>query len=91
MKIPRAYASSIPTRLQLDLFHPPPSVLTSILTLSPRPSPLVMATTEKIDLDSLAGSDPKKAEAIYKSILQGVIFRSPAFVGVAETTSRIEI
>jgi hypothetical protein len=26
---------------------------------------------EKADLDSLAATDPKKAEAIYKSILQG--------------------
>ena len=32
-----------------------------------------MTTTEKVDLDSLAGSDPKKAEAIYKSILQGSV------------------
>ena len=31
-----------------------------------------MPTTEKVDLDSLAATDPKKAEAIYKSILQGI-------------------
>ena len=30
-----------------------------------------MAATEKVDLNSLATTDPKKAEAIYKSILQG--------------------
>jgi len=30
-----------------------------------------MATTEKVDLDSLAATDPKNAEAIYKEILQG--------------------
>ena len=42
---------------------------TFILLLSP--SPLVMVATEKADLDSLATTDPKKAEAIYKSILQG--------------------
>jgi len=51
--------------------HSPPSALISILTLSLRPSPLVMTTTERADLESLAGSDPKKAEAIYKSILKG--------------------
>jgi hypothetical protein len=30
-----------------------------------------MATKEKLDLDSLATTDPKKVEAIYKNILQG--------------------
>ena len=32
-----------------------------------------MTTTKKVDVDSLAATDPKKAEAIYKSILQGSI------------------
>jgi hypothetical protein len=63
----RAYASLIPTRLQLDLTCAPPSTL----ALGLPPSLLVMATTERVDLDSLAATDPKKAEAIYKSILQG--------------------
>ena len=48
-----------------DLTCAPASIL-----ISP-PSPLVMVTTEKADLDSLATADPKEAEAIYKSILQG--------------------
>lgn len=41
-----------------------------------------MATTERVKLDSMAGSDPKKAEAIYKSILQGAVARFSASVGV---------
>ena len=44
-----------------------------LLALRLRSPPLVMATTERVDLDSLAGTDPKKAEAIYKSILQGSV------------------
>ena len=57
----------IPTRLQLDLTYALPSTLAPGL----RSSLLVMTTTEKADLGSLAATDPKKAEAIYKSILQG--------------------
>ena len=41
-----------------------------------------MTTTERVNLDSLAGSDPKKAEAIYKSILQGVVASFSSSVGV---------
>ena len=63
----RAYASLIPTRLQLDLTCTPPSTL----ALGLHSLPLVMTTTERVDLDSLAATDPKEAEAIYKSILQG--------------------
>ena len=54
----------------------------SIPALSLRPTPLAMTTTEKVNPDSLAGSDPKKAEAIYKSILQGAVARFSASVGV---------
>ena len=67
----RAYASLIPTRLQPDLTCVLPSTLISIPALSLHSSPLTMSTAEKVDLDSLAATDPKKAEAIYKSILQG--------------------
>ena len=38
-----------------------------------------MATTEKVDLDSLAAADPKKAEAIYKNILKGLQLISIGF------------
>jgi len=41
-----------------------------------------MTTTEKVNPDSLAGSDPKKAEAIYKTILQGAVVPSFALVAV---------
>ena len=57
----------IPTRLQLDLTYALPSILILTRTFGL----LVMTTTDKVDLDSLAATDPKKAEAIYKSILQG--------------------
>jgi len=40
-----------------------------------------MATTERVDLDSLAGSDPKKAEAIYKGILKGSMFPNEPLLG----------
>lgn len=49
-----------------------PRTLISTPALGLRSSLLAMTTIEKVDLDSLAGSDPKKAEAIYKSILQGM-------------------
>ena len=49
-----------------------PRTLISTPALGLCSSPLAMTTTERVDLDSLAGSDPKKAEAIYKSILQGM-------------------
>lgn len=54
-------ATSTRSRLRTPLHPRPPST----------PHALVMATTEKVDPDSLAATDPKKAEAIYKSILQG--------------------
>ena len=38
-----------------------------------------MATAGKVDLDSLAATDPKKAEAIYKDILQGDILQPVVF------------
>jgi len=50
-----------------------------------------MATTEKVDLDSLVAADPKKAEAIYKSILQGGVGPQPASVWVLSSARRIEI
>ena len=56
----RDFSSISPTDLHL---HP---------VLGLRSSLPAMTTTEKFDLDSLAGSDPKKPESIYKSILQGV-------------------
>lgn len=39
-----------------------------------------MATTEKADFDSLAATDPEKAEAIYKAILQGLQQKGTVFV-----------
>ena len=61
----------IPTRLQLDLTCTLPSTPISVLTLPLRPSLLVMAMT-----------DPKKAETVYKSIIQGVNGREYASVGI---------
>ena len=53
-----------------------PRTLISTPALGLRSSLLAMTTIEKVDLDSLAGSDPKQAEAMYKSILQGTpVFR----------------
>ena len=55
----------------LDLTCVLASILIPTLTLRLIPSPLVMVATDKVDPDSLAATDPKQAEAIYKSILQG--------------------
>ena len=61
----------VSTRLALtSILLTPTSLL--VRTLGPRSSPFIMATTEKVDLDALAASDPKKAEQIYKNILQGL-------------------
>jgi len=87
----RAYASLIPTRLQLDLTYALSSTLILTHTFGPRSSLLVMATTERVDLDSLVTTDPKKAEAIYKSILQGGVCLQPPSFGMLTTARRIEI
>ena len=61
----------------LRVFDPDVTSTRSLLRTSLHPRPrstlhaLVMATTEKVDIDSPAATDPKKAEAIYKSILRG--------------------
>lgn len=51
-----------------------------------------MTTTERVDLDSLVAKDPKKAEAIYKSILQGtaLVFIPPDVKQTVSAESKSE-
>ena len=65
----------VSTRLNFD-HHSHSPLLT--YTFGPYSSTLFMATKleDKVDPDSLAATDPKKAEAIYKSILQGLLLNT---------------